>query len=183
MQVAKVVVVLAVIGLVAGAGFVCSGVYEIGADDPHWPLTSELIEVLRDRSVAARAGGIEAPPDLASAERARRGAGNYDAMCTGCHLKPGMEDSELRKGLYPQPPNLAKDADVGDPAHQFWIIKHGLKMTAMPAWSRSGVDDETIWDMVALLQRLPALSPEQYDEFVETSEGHTHAGAGHKHHH
>ena len=124
------------------------------------------------------------PPDLASAERVRRGAGNYDAMCTGCHLKPGMEDSEIRKGLYPQPPNLAKGAEAqGDPARRFWTIKHGLKMTAMPAWSKSGVDDDTIWDMVALLQRMPSLSPGEYEGLVETSEGHTHAGAGHSHVH
>ena len=184
MQVAKVVVVLAVIGLAAGAGFVYSGVYEIGADDPHWSVTSELVEALRERSIAARSRGIDVPRDLGTIERARRGAGNYDAMCTGCHLKPGMEDSEIRKGLYPQPPDLTKDAAAPDEAaRRFWIIKHGLKMTAMPAWSRSGVDDDTIWDMVALLQRLPALSPEQYDELVESSEGHTHAGAGHKHQH
>src|SRR5690349_22912733 len=159
MQIVKAFAVLAVMGLVAVAGFVCSGVYAVGADEPHWPLTLELIETLRERAVAASADGIETPPDLASAERVRRGAGNYDAMCAGCHLKPGAEDSEIRKGLYPQPPDLARAAAAGDPARQFWIVKHGLKMTAMPAWSRSGVDDATIWDMVALLQKLPALQP------------------------
>ncbi len=176
MQIVKVLVALAVIGLVAGAGFVYSGVYEIGADEPHWPVTSGLMKALRDRSVAARSHGIAVPPDLDSTERVRRGAGNYDAMCTGCHLKPGLDDSEIRKGLYPQPPDLAKIGKGADAARQFWIIKHGIKMTAMPAWSTGGVDDGTIWDMVALLQRLSALTPAEYQALVEASAGHTHSG-------
>ena len=176
MQTVKVLVALAVIGVLAGAGFVYSGVYEIGADEPHWPATSWLIKTLRDRSIAARSRGIEVPPDLDSTERVRRGAGNYDAMCTGCHLKPGMDDSEIRKGLHPQPPDLAKAATGADAARQFWVIKHGIKMTAMPAWSAGGVDDDTIWDMVALLQKLPALSGNDYAALVAASEGHTHTG-------
>lgn len=195
MQIIKVVVVLAVIGLIAAAGFVYSGVYGIGADEPHWPVTSGLIAALRDRSIAARSR-TEVPPDLGSDERVRRGAGNYDAMCTGCHLKPGMADSEIRKGLYPQPPNLAQamaghahdaDADAAAAAaraaRQFWVIKHGIKMTAMPAWSMGGMDDGTIWDMVALLQKLPGMPEADYQALVEASEGHAHAGAGGGHEH
>lgn len=177
MQFIKALGALVVLVLLGGAGFVYSGAYDIGADAPHWALTSGLVTALRDRSIEARARGISEPPDLPSADRVRRGAGNYDAMCAGCHLKPGMDDSEIRKGLYPQPPNLAR-AEVQGPARQFWVIKHGIKMTAMPAWSKGGVDDGTIWDMVALLQRLPALAPGEYDALVTASPGHTHAGAG-----
>jgi mono/diheme cytochrome c family protein len=173
MRTVAILLALAAAALVTGAGFVYSGVYDIGADEPHWPLTAGVIETLRERSIVARTQGIAVPADLSSADRARRGAGNYDAMCVGCHLKPGMGDSEIRQGLYPQPPNLAHDAD--DAASQFWVIKHGIKMTAMPAWSRAGVDDETIWDMVALLQRLPALTPAEYDALVKMSDGHSHA--------
>lgn len=43
-------------------------------------------------------------------------------------------------------------------------------------------EDEAIWDMVAFLQRMPALSPEQYLALVESSNGHVHAGPyGHDH--
>lgn len=191
MKIVKVLVVLAVVALAAGAGFVYSGVYNMAADEPHWAVTYELLETLRERSIAARIGDIEAPADLTDVARLRRGAGNYEAMCTGCHLKPGMDDSEIRKGLYPQPPNLAQaaahehgtDGDSHAAARQFWIIKHGVKASGMPAWSKGGMDDETIWDMVALLQRLPALTGEDYAALVAASEGHSHAGAngGHDH--
>lgn len=183
MKTIKALIILAVSLTIAGAGFVYSGVYDIAADSPHWPATAWLVESLREQSIEARTGNIPVPADLDDAQRLRRGAGNYDAMCSGCHLKPGMDDSEIRKGLYPQPPGLAAvDPDhAGDPARQFWIIKHGIKLTAMPAWSRGGVDDATIWDMVALLQKLPALSAQEYEDWVRASAGHAHAGAGHGH--
>jgi hypothetical protein len=175
-------IVLAALCVFAGAGFIYSGVYNIGADDPHWAPTHKLIQILRERSIAVRAEDLEVPADLGDTERARRGAGNYAAMCVGCHLAPGIEDSEIRKGLYPQPPKLAMTSDGhGDStrsaARQFWIIKHGVKASGMPSWSKGGMDDGTIWDMVALLQELPVLSPAEYKTLVDTSAGHSHEGA------
>jgi hypothetical protein len=67
-------------------------------------------------------------------------------------------------------------------ARQFWIIKHGVKASGMPAWSRSGVDDATIWDMVALLRNLPQLSTADYAAVVAASAGHTHAGSARDEH-
>ena len=175
---------------VGGIGFVYSGVFHIAADQPHWPITHYLITILRDRAIATHAQGIEVPPNLGDPERARRGAGNFDAMCVGCHLAPGLEDSEIRKGLYPQPPNLALPADSGgaatpSAARQFWVIKHGLKMSGMPAWGKGGMDDATIWDMVALLPKLSSLSAGEYRDLVTSSDGHSHTGAhqdGHTQH-
>jgi mono/diheme cytochrome c family protein len=186
MKALKLVVGLAIAGAAASAGFVYSGAYDMAADEPHWTVTEKLLEALRERSVAMRIRDIEVPADLGDAARVRRGAGNYDAMCAGCHLRPGLDDSEIRKGLYPQPPRLAEsDRDAGSmsgsAARQFWIIKHGIKASGMPAWSKGGVDDATIWDMVAWLQKLPELSPEDYAAAVAASEGHTHAGAHHEH--
>ena len=100
------------------------------------------------------------PADLASATRIARGAGLYGEMCSGCHLGPGLEKSEISQGLYPPAPELAR-ASGRSAAEQFWIIKHGVKLSAMPAWGRTH-DDALIWDMVAFLRTLPKLSPAQY---------------------
>jgi mono/diheme cytochrome c family protein len=61
------------------------------------------------------------------------GAAEYDDMCSGCHLAPGQEKTEISKGLYPSPPELSRGNDL-NPAEQFWVLKHGIKMTGMPAW-------------------------------------------------
>jgi len=73
-------------------------------------------------------------------------------------------------GLYPKPPNLvSEDIDeeydhesgYAKAREQFWIIKHGIKASGMPAW-RLTHDDQRIWAMVAFVQKLPELTPEEY---------------------
>ena len=62
-----------------------------------------------------------------------------------------------------------------NPAHHFWVIKHGIKASGMPAWGKS-MNDEYIWNMVAFLQGLPKLNAEQYRAMVASSGGHSHGG-------
>ena len=154
------------IAIVAGA-VIALGVYNIGADAPHTRPVYALIEAVRERSIKARASRIQAPGDLDSPARIASGAGLYAEMCSGCHLAPGMAPSELSQGLYPQAPELARHYH-GDDAEAFWTIKHGVKMTAMPAWGRTH-SDELIWDMVAFLRKLPALSPDAYRTMTEAA--------------
>jgi hypothetical protein len=73
----------------------------------------------------------------------------------------------MSQGLYPQAPQLARGNDH-TPAQQFWIIKHGIKLSAMPAWGKTH-NDELIWDMVAFLRQLPKMSPEQYKQVVASA--------------
>lgn len=150
-----------------------NGTFNFAADEPHWSVTHDLINFARERSIDARRDGLQAP-DLANAALISGGAGNYDAMCTGCHLKPGLKESELSAALYPQPIGLTSTR-VSDPLRDFLIIKHGVKMSGMPAWGRS-MGDEYIWGMVAFLQQLPELTPESYAAMIDASGGHQHGG-------
>src|SRR5882724_11503991 len=95
------------IGAVVGA-VVFVGVYDIGADAPHTPPVHWFIETLRDRSIAVRARWVTAPADLADPKRLATGAGLYAGMCSGCHLAPGMEKTEISQGLYPSAPELSR---------------------------------------------------------------------------
>lgn len=165
--------VLGGVGLLAVAGLVWSGAYNIGADDPHWRPTHALLEAVRERSIDMRAGKLQVPADLGDPDRIRQGAGNYAAMCTGCHLAPGMAETELSKGLYPAPPDLTKR--TVDAAEAFWVVKHGIKASGMPAWGLS-MEDRYIWNMAAFLQELPKLDAAQYQTLVASSEGHSHGG-------
>jgi mono/diheme cytochrome c family protein len=101
---------------------------------------------------------------LSSPRRIAAGAGLYAEMCTGCHLGPGVEKSEMSQGLYPQAPELARGTDLTAP-QQFWIIKHGVKLTAMPAWGKTH-RDQLIWDMVAFIRQLPKMNARQYQAAV-----------------
>ena len=179
MKIFKAALLLLVLAGIGGGVFIYSGSYEIGADVPHAQLVYEALETLRDRSVEKHAADIRVPP-LDDPGRIAEGAEHYAAMCTGCHLAPGMNDSEIRPGLYPQPPELATQKDE-NPAEQFWVIKHGIKLTAMPAWGATH-DDQAIWNMVAFLQKLPTLTPQQYAQLTANA-GSEHEEHEHQHHH
>lgn len=168
------VAILALASLLGLGLFLWSGIYNIGADDAHTKPVNSMLRMLRDRSITARADDLHPPPNLDDAALIRQGAGNYDAMCTSCHLGPDMEQTEISQGLYPAPPNFS-ELTAGDPAHHFWVIKHGIKASGMPAWGES-MEDEYIWGMVAFMQHLPKLDGEQYLAMVASSGGHSHGG-------
>jgi mono/diheme cytochrome c family protein len=166
-------------GLLAGALLVLvgaaavgiyAGLYNIAADIPHTQPIYWLFETVRDRSVASRARDIVVPNDLNDPNRISRGAGQYADMCSGCHLAPGMKRTEISRGLYPRAPELRRKTDL-TPAEQFWIVKHGVKMTGMPSWGVTH-DDELLWDVVAFVRKLPELTPEQYETVVKNAPKH-----------
>lgn len=163
---AFVALLLVVVGAFA-AIFIYMGVYNIGADAPHWKWVYNTLDTLRERSIASYSKDIKPPADLNDPKRIAAGAGLYNEMCTGCHLGPGLEKSEMSQGLYPQAPELARGDDLS-PAEQFWTIKHGVKLSAMPAWGKTH-DDQLIWDMVAFIRQLPKMSAEQYKATVASA--------------
>jgi len=175
MKLLKFVVIAAIVAVVLAVLGVYSGLFNVAADEPHWALTHRIIETLRERSIESRSNDIKVAANLEDPKLIASGAGEYAEMCTGCHLAPGMEDTEMRTGLYPKPPNLAEDGAQRSAAQQFWIIKHGLKMSGMPAWGLTH-DDERIWSMVAFVRKLPKLTPASYHELIEASGGHHHEG-------
>ncbi len=152
------------LGATGAAAFVESGLYDIGADDHHTKVVLALITQLRDRSIDARLSSIQ--PQLASTPAmVKTGAEHYAVLCAACHLAPGLPKSDVRTGLYPHPPNLAQE-DMRESRRAFWIIKHGIKMSAMPAWGKT-LDDEAIWDVVAFVRKMPNLTPEDYRQLAQ----------------
>jgi len=161
------VAAVALLGAVVATGLIYMGSFDVAADKPHSEPVFWLMNTVRDRSVAIRAAGIPVPSDLADAKRIASGAAQYDEMCSLCHLAPGMKRTEISRGLYPRAPELRRKSDL-TPAQQFWVVKHGLKMTGMPAWGVTH-DDELLWDIVAFLRKLPELSPSAYQAIVKSS--------------
>jgi mono/diheme cytochrome c family protein len=180
-KVAWTVAILVVVSA-AALGWAYSGQYNVAADAPHWGVTTRALATIRERSIAAGAADLMVP-NLADRELIALGAEHYSEMCTGCHLAPGMADSEMRQGLSPMPPNLTQRR-ARSPAETFWIIKHGIKMSAMPAWG-STHDDRTIWAIVAFLQQLPTLDAGEYAALTGTPEAadHDHEAEHHDHEH
>jgi mono/diheme cytochrome c family protein len=154
------VILVVLVAIAALAGYAYSGAYDVAASQPDNAAMRWLLVTARDRSIERRAAQITVPA-LTDPALVQEGFDHYHEMCTGCHLAPGMESSEIREGLNPHPPLLAKVAADSSPARLFWVIKNGVKMTGMPAWGTSH-SDQMIWAIVAFIKQLPTLTPEQY---------------------
>lgn len=144
-----------------------AGLYNVAADIPHTGPVFWLVETVRERSIAVRAADVVVPGDLGDPKRIASGAGQYAEMCSFCHLAPGMKRTEISRGLYPRAPELRRGSR-STPAEDFWVVKHGVKMTGMPAWGVTH-NDEILWDVVAFLRKLPELTPEQYQALVKSA--------------
>ncbi|MEX1060314.1 MAG: cytochrome c [Methyloceanibacter sp.] len=151
----------------AAAFGIYAGLYNVAADIPHTGPVFWLVETVRERSIAVRAADVVVPGDLGDPKRIASGAGQYAEMCSFCHLAPGMKRTEISRGLYPRAPELRRGSDL-TPAEEFWVVKHGVKMTGMPAWGLTH-NDELLWDVVAFLRKLPELTSDEYQALVKSA--------------
>ena len=157
--------ILAVIGTASLVVYL--GAYDIAADTPHSQPVFWFMTTVRERSIATRAADVVVPTGLDDPKRIASGAAQYEEMCSGCHLGPGMKRTEISRGLYPRAPELRRGSDL-TPAEEFWVVKHGIKMTGMAAWGVTH-DDELLWDVVAFLRKLPELTTDQYRALVKSA--------------
>ncbi|MCH9828978.1 MAG: cytochrome c [Gammaproteobacteria bacterium] len=163
---------------------VLTGSYNVAATDRHSPIVGWALTTTMKNSVESRARGTEVP-EAFTADMITAGASEYKAMCSRCHGGVGESRQEWAGTMRPTPPALAQVAYEWTAEEVFWLVKHGVKMTGMPAFG-STHDDETIWTIAAFVKALPDMSAEQYAAYDDThgEEGahdHEHA-SGHETH-
>jgi len=157
---AKLLPILAVGGFLVAA----SGIISIKASSGHWGITEWFLQFSKSRSVATHSMGVKTPP-LDDPALVLKGAGHFETGCLPCHGGPGREAPRIARQMTPLPPMLATMVPERDPNELFYILKHGIKFTGMPAWPALSRDDE-VWAMVAFLLRLPDLDGEEYAALV-----------------
>ncbi|MEK0361761.1 c-type cytochrome [Pseudomonas sp. CBC3] len=163
----RVLAAVALMAALAGVGgfvLVSLGLVSISASSGHWKATGWLLHYAMRRAVSTQSIGIKVPP-LDDRALVLKGAGHYETGCAICHGAPGRERLPIVRGMTPEPPLLAPRIKQWEPQELFWIVKHGIKYTAMPAWPTANRDDE-IWAMVAFLQALPEMSEQRYRELA-----------------
>lgn len=146
--------------LVAAAIVVVSGIAPITASSGHWPITAWLLDFAKVRSVATHSIGIEAPR-LDDSAMILRGAGHFEIACAPCHGAARGIVPPVMTAMTPPPPELPGHVGRWTDAELFYIVKHGIKFTGMPAWPDQRRDDE-VWAAVAFLRRLPDLDADGY---------------------
>jgi cytochrome c553 len=124
-----------------------------------------LLDFAKIRSVSTHSFGID-PPTLDDEALLLRGAAHYENGCYPCHGKPGTGIPHVMAAMTPPPPELtSRLISRWTPEELFSIVKHGIKLTGMPAWPAQQRDDE-VWAVVAFLLTLPRLDATQYHELA-----------------
>ena len=162
MRTLGILVSLAIAAAVAGLLVLYSGVYDVSATDQHLRPTFWALQTGLRQTVKRRAADIE-PPPLDDPALAARGLHHFRAHCVQCHGAPGVAPEPFALGLTPLPGSLSDTAREWTASQLYWVIRYGIKMTAMPAWQFRLRDDE-LWSVVAFLKTLPDLSPQAYRE-------------------
>jgi len=159
-------ILVAVAGAV-GIAAMLSGIVPITASGGHWPITKWVLDFSMARSVSTHSIGIDVPK-LDDPAMIQRGAGHFETGCVQCHGSPARTQSPIAAAMTPRPPSLSGHVALWEPRELFYIVKHGVKLTGMPAWPAQHRDDE-VWDVVAFLKTLPDTGADAYQKLVTDS--------------
>jgi mono/diheme cytochrome c family protein len=153
----------------AGLAVVYTGAYNVAASSPHTGLETWVLNTTMRNSVQRRAAEVAVTGNI-SEEQIRRGFAQFRESCVYCHGAPGVDSTDWAMGLLPEPPFLPDVVGARTPAELFWVVRNGIKMTAMPAFGKH-LNDQDIWGVVGFIQRLPRMPAEDYARLVREAEG------------
>lgn len=174
-------VITLVILAAAGLLIIYTGSFNVAATEEHSSLVRWAFHTTMHESVKMRSANISEPKSF-SPEMVAAGGPEYAAMCQHCHAGPGVKRSAWASGMRPQPPHLTEEGEHWELRDVFWLVKHGVKMSGMPAFGPSH-DDRTLWNIAAFVKELPAMTPEDYASLTRGAHGdaetgqHNHEGA------
>jgi len=156
------------VGSAVGLAVLRGGWYNVAATSQHLQPVHTVLEKGMHYSVRAHAKDIVAPP-LGGREQVLRGAIVYRDKCAQCHGGPGFAQSDYGKSMQPIPGPLVDATSRWKPRELYWITRHGVKMSGMPAWEYH-MSDSDLWAVVAFVTVLPRLTPQAYREMTASGE-------------
>lgn len=151
---------LAATGLAGALLFAWSGLYSVAATKEHWPPIRWFLDMAMRNSVETHALFIDAP-DLNDLALIERGAAHFEHGCAPCHGAPDAPRNPVSQRMMPPPPALPERVANWKPRELYWVTRHGLRYTGMPAWPAPEREDEP-WAVAAFLLRLDGMSAEEY---------------------
>jgi mono/diheme cytochrome c family protein len=138
-----------------GVAVLYLGLAPVAADQTPSTFEARVLGVALHKAVLQRTSGEQEPPPP-SPEDLLGGSEIYKEMCSRCHGEPGAVSSPLGSSFYPPAPLLPGRKSEWSERELFWIIKHGIRNTAMPAWAALLADDD-IRQVAALVKRFDAV--------------------------
>jgi mono/diheme cytochrome c family protein len=150
--VATIVVVILAVFLIWKSGFV-----DFNADEPPSQTEKHLAMAAVDASTDRHAQDVKNPVPVTE-ENLVAGADLYMNHCAGCHGLPSSPDGAFAKSFNPPVPAFFKEAPDMPDNQNFYIIKHGVRWSGMPAWGQT-LNDTQIWQLCTFLSNTEKLPP------------------------
>jgi cytochrome c553 len=150
---------VAIGGPIVVFGYVKSGIFDVAAARPHSRPVEWITHETMINSIKRRAPDVSLP--TVRPAQAMRGFCQYEEHCVACHGGPAVARQQWANGLNPAPPYLLDATQKWKPRELEWIVRNGIKMTAMPAW-RESMSDQQITDVVSFLEAMPKMPPQTY---------------------
>ena len=144
MRVFAVVGAVAVCLCLALAVYLFGGFYSVAAGQKHFDMVAWSLHHISEASIERHSGASSLPP-LSTSEPSliQKGAREFvEEGCVGCHGGPGVKPEKFSEGMRPEPPDLGHVAKHADTSEIYWIVKHGIKMTGMPAFGDHADENE-----------------------------------------
>ncbi|MGZ8221312.1 MAG: c-type cytochrome, partial [Methylobacter sp.] len=151
-------------GIVLALAIAYSGIFNIAASAGHPVLLEWLLTLGKERSVIVNSKPVDVP-ELNLTELVPLGAAHFQGGCATCHRTPGQKLNPVYAQMLPSPPDLKVHAPMWTRKQLFWMVRHGIQFTGMPAWSGDGRDDE-VWAVVAFLEALPSMNTVDYLKYA-----------------
>ncbi len=151
-----IIFTLVVIGL-GGYFMLKNGMINIVADQTPSKLERHMAGTALDASVEKRAASLKNPLE-ANDENILEGMHIYVQNCANCHGSPKEPESVLGGSFNPHAPQFMKRAPDMPDNQNFYIAKHGVRLTGMPAWGKL-YDDDKLWKVTTFLSHMEKLPP------------------------
>jgi mono/diheme cytochrome c family protein len=159
-------VLMLILILALGMGFIWTGFVNMRADNPPSKMETTLAGHAMDASVARAAPDLTNPV-ISDEANLTAGARVYRDRCSLCHGDPAHPKSPLATSFSPPAPQfMTKMADM--PQNQnFYIVEHGIRWTGMPAW-KNILSEQQVWQTVTFLSKMHELPPAPLQVFTES---------------
>jgi len=165
LTIALTLAAMAASAALVAAVVVYGGLYNVASTSQHLQPTFTVLETAMRESVRRRARDVHVPP-LADENLVLRGAGCFRDKCVQCHGAPGVAQGDIGKSMQPLPGPLVDARKHWQPRELYWVTRHGIKMSGMPAWQHR-LSEAELWSVVAFMQRLPDLNAQQYAQMAQ----------------
>ncbi len=153
--VAGIVLTLAICAL-AGYATVAAGLLPANADGRPWPLERWAARTSLNATIARETVGL-ANPLQPTEQNLLAGVKLYAGNCAVCHGTANGPGTNIARGFYQFAPQFADRGVEDDPdAKIYWKITHGIRLTPMPAFSKTLADTDR-WQLTAFLKHMDKL--------------------------